>query len=428
MLSPDDHKLLSQTGPGTPMGELLRRYWTPALLSRELPEPDGAPVRVRLLCEDLVAFRDTRGRVGLLREFCSHRGASLYYGKNADCGLRCWYHGWKYDVDGNCLDMPNEPAGSRFKEQIKHRAYPSIEKNGVVWSYLGPREQQPELPQLEWLTVPEANVYVSKREQQCHWTQGMDGDIDSSHLAFLHGETIDRTVEHAPYESAAWMKNDVTPKIEVVATPAGLLMGARRNATESTYYWRINQWFIPGFTTIPGFTGDGPLSGHSWVPLDDERCWVFVFTWHPLRAFKEEEIARMRAGSAVHSALIPGTFSPVANKSNDYAGPDAPPARQPWMRIKTFQDQDNAITESMGPLYDRTQEHLGASDVAIVQTRRRLIAAAKRLREGHEPPGLNPADYRLRPISVQLPRSGVSWPEAVAEAIEARPETFRASV
>jgi phenylpropionate dioxygenase-like ring-hydroxylating dioxygenase large terminal subunit len=427
-MSPENHLLLAETGPGTPMGELLRRYWTPALLSRELPEADGAPARVRLLGEDLVAFRDTRGRVGLLREFCSHRGASLYFGNNEDCGLRCWYHGWKYDIDGNCLDMPNEPPQSRFKEQVKHPAYPCIEKNGVVWTYLGPREKQQELPRLEWLTVPEENVYVSKRLQLCHWTQGMDGDLDSSHLGFLHGETIGRTVEHAPFASAAWMADDNTPKIEVVATPAGLLIGARRNAGPDTYYWRINQWFIPGFTTIPAFTGDSPLSGHAWVPIDEGRCHVYAFTWHPRRALSEGELSRMRAGSAVHSALMPGTFMPVANKDNDYAGPDAPPARQPWMRIRNFQDQDNAITESMGPLYDRTRERLGASDLAIIQTRRRLIDAAKRLAEGDEPPGMNAADYRLRPVSIELPRTGIPWPDAVSEAIAARPETFRASV
>jgi hypothetical protein len=224
------------------------------------------------------------------------------------------------------------------------------------------------------------------------------------------------------------LSNDLLPKIEVVATPAGLLLGTRRDADADSYYWRINQWFIPGFTTIPGFAGDGPLAGHAWVPIDDERCMVFTFSWHPKRAFSASEREQMQMGTAVHSLVDPRTFVPIANKSNDYAGPDAPPAAQPWMRVNTIQDQDVAATESMGPLYDRRKERLGTSDVVIVQTRRRLINAARRLREGHEPPGLNPADYRLRPFSAQLPRSCTSWPEAVAEAIEARPETFRASV
>ena len=256
----------------------------------------------------------------------------------------------------------------------------------------------------------------------------MEGDLDSSHLAFLHGETIHRTAEHAGFPSAAWMANDLNPKIEVVSTEAGIMLGARRNATPETYYWRVAQWFAPGFTTIPAFTGDGPMSGHSWTPADNESCWVFTFTWHPTRPLTSEEVTRMRAGSAVHSALVPGTATPIANKSNGYAGPDAPPAQQPWMRIKNFQDQDNAITESMGGLFDRTQEHLGASDIAIIQMRRRLVTAARRLAAGHEPPGMNAADYRLRPHSAELPRSVAAWPEAIADAIDARPETFRASM
>ena len=425
-MSPEDHDLLAQTGPGTKMGNLLRRYWTPALLSREL-EAGGAPVRVRLLSEDLVAYRNTGGEVGLLGEHCAHRGASLYFGQNGDCGLRCWYHGWTYDAEGRCIDMPNEPRASNYKDSIRQKAYPCIERAGVVWAYLGPRAQMPKLPELEWLTVPEGHVYASKRIQHCAWTQGLEGDIDSSHLGFLHGEAISRTAEHAGFESATWMANDISPKIEMVATPAGFLLGARRDARPDTHYWRIAQWFTPGFTTIPAFTGDGPLSGHSWAPTDNESCMVFAFTWHPTRPLTAGELARMQAGSAVHSALIPGTFTPIANRNNDYAGPDAPPAAQPWMRIMQFQDQDTAITESMGGLYDRTQEHLGASDVAIIQMRRRMIRAAQTVAEGHEPPGMDPAEYRLRPFSVELPRDGVAWPEAIAEAMDARPETFRAS-
>jgi phthalate 4,5-dioxygenase oxygenase subunit len=382
----EDHKLLSQTGQKTPMGNLLRRYWMPALLSRELPAPESAPVRVRLLGEDLVAFRDTNGRVGLLGEFCSHRGASLYYAKNEDCGLRCWYHGWKYDANGNCLDMPSEPPESDFKESVKHPAYPCVERNGVIWTYMGPPDSKPEMPDLEWLMVPESHVYVSKRLQMCHWTQGMEGDLDSTHLGYLHGNMINKFKEHAGFSSAEWLANDLLPKIEVVATPAGMLLGARRDADPDTYYWRINQWFIPGYTTIPAFNGEGPLSGHAWVAADDERCWVFTFSWHPKRSLTFEEKEQMKAGSAVHSRVDPNSFIPVANQSNDYAGPDGPPARQPWMRVTTIQDQDVAATESMGALYDRRKERLGTSDIVIVQTRRRLLTAARRLQDGHEPP------------------------------------------
>jgi phenylpropionate dioxygenase-like ring-hydroxylating dioxygenase large terminal subunit len=426
MLTPEDHALLAATGPKTPMGAYLRHFWLPALLSRELPERDGTPVRVRLLSEDLIAFRNTSGDVGLMREFCAHRGASLYFARYAECAVRCWYHGWKYELDGTCTDMPNEPPTSTFKDKITQQAYPCVERNGVIWTYMGPRASRPPLPDLEWLTVPEDNTYTSKRIQQCHWTQGMEGDLDSSHLGFLHQEAIGRTVEHATYESARWMLEDSNPKIELVDTDGGMLIGSRRQADGKSYYWRINQWFAPWYTTIPAFTGDGPLAGHAWIPIDDETTWVFAFSYHPTRALTEGELVHMRGGSAIHSELIPGTFAPVHNKSNGYAA-GAPDAKQPWMRIQNFQDQDVAITESMGPLYDRTQEHLGSTDNAIIQSRRRIINGAKALMNG-QAPRANARDFSLRPVSVKLDRDIVKWSEAVAEPMEARPETFMASV
>jgi phthalate 4,5-dioxygenase oxygenase subunit len=427
-MTPEDHELLGRVGPGTPLGGLLRRYWTPALLSSELPERDGAPLRVRLFGEDLVAYRDSQGRVGLLREFCSHRGASLYYARNGEGGLRCWYHGWKYDVEGNCIDTPNEPSPARLKERIRQLAYPTRERNGVVWAYLGPREKMPAMPELEHLLVPESHVFVSKRIQQCFWTQGMEGDLDPSHLAFLHAATIEATEEHAGHSSAEWMQKDLSPKIELFPRAAGILYGSRRNADENTYFWRIAQWMIPFHTTIPGFPGDGPLSGHAWVPMDDASSWVFTFTWHPKRPITEEERQRNLTGSAMHAELSPGSFMPARNKSTGYVAPGTETLRQPWMRIKRFQDQDIAVTESMGQLYDRTQENLGVSDAVVARMRYTMITAARRLHEGQAPPGLNPADFRMRPISVQLPRSVEAWADAVAEAIDARPETFRASV
>ncbi len=425
-MMPEDHKLLSETGRGTPMGELLRRFWMPALLSRELPKPDGAPVRVRLLGEDLVAFRDTRGRVGLLREHCAHRGASLFFGRNEDCGLRCWYHGWKYDVDGTCVDMPNVPKGQAFPEKIRQPAYPCVERNGAVWTWMGPREAMGDLPELEWLVVPEDQVFVSKRLQRCNWVQGMDGDLDSSHLAFLHGDPMKRRSSEQPDRSPGWLLQDPVPKIEMEPTRAGLLLAARRRADAESFYWRVNQWFMPGFTTIP-LAGDSPQAGHSWVPVDDGQSLVFTFSWHPRRRLTEAELGRMQGGSNVHARLIPGTAEPYYNRTNGYADPDAPESDPPWMRITDLQAQDIAMTESMGPLWDRTQENLNASDAVIVRTRRTLMEAARRLRDTGEAPQIAPADYRLRPVSVQL-ADGASWREAVAEAVIARPETFQLSV
>jgi phenylpropionate dioxygenase-like ring-hydroxylating dioxygenase large terminal subunit len=425
MLSAKDHELLAQTGRGTRMGELLRRYWVPALLSEELPEPGGAPVRVKLLGERLVAVRLQSGQVGLLGEQCSHRGASLFFGQVEPEGMRCSYHGWKYDLAGRCIEMPNEPPSSTFKDRIQHPAYPCQERGGIVWAYLGPPDACPPLPDLEYLSVPESHVFASKRLQACHWTQCLDGDVDSSHVPFLHGSVLERRGEGKfGHQTAQWMLRDRTPKIEVVDTPGGLMIGSRRHADPDTYYWRINHWLMPWYTFIPAFTGDGPLAGHAWIPIDDTSTWVYTFTWHPTRPLTDQEIAEMRRGNANYAELIPGTYMPRHNASNGYNADLDPSADTPFRRIKTIQEQDMAMTESMGPLYDRTKERLASADLALIQVRRRLIQAAKEVAKGGVPPALDPAAFRVRQLSVVLPRTVVNWPEAVMEHIEARPETF----
>ncbi len=298
MFTSEDNDVLSHVGPGTPMGALFRRYWLPALLSREL-EANGAPVRVRLVGEDLIAFRDSEGRVGLLAENCPHRGASLYFAKNDDCGLRCWYHGWKFDIEGKCLDMPNEPPQTQFKDRIRQLAYPCIERNGVVLTYMGPADKKPGLPELEWLLVPENQVYVSKRLQQCHWLQGLEGDIDSAHVGFLHGvETIRRATEHDMTASRDWLAKDAHPQLEVVQRPNGLLQGARREADEKNFYWRIGGWLLPCFSVLPGFPGDTPLGGHAWVPVDEHQVWTFGVSWHPQRPLSAREAPILPRGNA----------------------------------------------------------------------------------------------------------------------------------
>ena len=184
MLSKEDNELLTQVNPGTPMGNLIRRYWVPALLSEEVPQPDCPPVRVRMLGEELVAFRDSEGRIGLLGERCAHRGTSLFYGRNEDCGLRCIYHGWKYGVDGHVLDMPAEPGDSDFKKKLRHTAYPTHEAGGVIYAYLGPRDKMPLFPNYEWTQVPLDQTYVTKCLLECNYLQGLEGECDSSHLSF----------------------------------------------------------------------------------------------------------------------------------------------------------------------------------------------------------------------------------------------------
>src|SRR3954466_14745004 len=314
----EQNELLTRTGPGTPMGELFRRYWLPALLAEELPEPDCPPVRVKILGERLIAFRDTQNRFGLIDEFCAHRGASLWFGRNEEGGLRCSYHGWKYDMTGQCVEIPSEPGNPKLCQRMKLKSYPLVERGGVLWPYRGPANKRPPLPEHEWAMVPAANRFVSKRWQGCNWLQAMEGGIDSSHVSFLHRYTmkVDPMFKGAT-QSHQYNLQDLAPHFEVVESPGGLYIGARRNAENNNYYWRITQYVIPAFTLIPP-RGDHPIGGHSWVPMDDENCWAWSTNHHATRALTREERDAMVAGKGIHVPAIPGTFRPVANKDNDY--------------------------------------------------------------------------------------------------------------
>jgi phthalate 4,5-dioxygenase len=186
MLRTEDNEYVTRVGPGTPMGNLMRQYWVPAMLSSELPRPDCPPVRVLLLGEKLIGFRDSDGRVGLLGNYCPHRGASLFFARNEECGLRCVYHGWKFDVEGRCTDMPSEPPDSNFKNKIRATAYPCAERGGIVWTYMGPRETPPPLPDLEAAQLPVKQTTAIAYQRNCNWLQGLEGDIDTAHIGFLH--------------------------------------------------------------------------------------------------------------------------------------------------------------------------------------------------------------------------------------------------
>src|SRR5512145_3357077 len=238
MLSWEDNELLCRVGPGTPMGDLMRQYWVPAALSSELPARDGAPLRVRLLGEDLIAFRASSGGVGLIRNSCPHRGASLFYGRNEGEGLRCVYHGWKFDVTGRCVDMPNEPPESNFCSKVRAIAYPCVERHGVIWAYLGPRPTPPPLPDLEPNMLPRGEYAIQKVLRECNWFQALEGDIDTSHLGFLHLGAV-KPEDTAPGTFDYYNVAERAPRYEVVDTEFGTSYGAYRTAEADTYYWRI---------------------------------------------------------------------------------------------------------------------------------------------------------------------------------------------
>ncbi len=271
MLTKEKNDLITQTGPGTPMGEVFRRYWMPCLLAEELPEPDCAPVRVELLSELLVAFRDSEGKLGLIDEFCAHRCVSLWFGRNEESGLRCPYHGWKFDVNGKCVDVPSESP--EFCKNIKLKSYPMVEKGGVLWAYMGPPDKKPAEPEYEFCTVPSARRFVSKRFQASNWLQALEGGIDSSHVTFLHGDNVDSDPLFKGAGGNKYNINDLQPIFKVVDHDDGLLVGAHRNAEDDQYYWRITQFLLPSFTMVPP-RGDYPVHGHFWIPINDDTCYA----------------------------------------------------------------------------------------------------------------------------------------------------------
>jgi phenylpropionate dioxygenase-like ring-hydroxylating dioxygenase large terminal subunit len=419
MLSREKNDLLTRTGPGTPLGNLFRRYWIPALLAEEVAEPDCDPVRLKLLGEDLIAFRDTDGRLGVLDEFCAHRTASLFFGRNEECGLRCAYHGWKYDTAGNCVDMPSEPDGTRFREKITLRAYKAVEAGGLIWLYMGEPDREPPLPNLEWMALNPEKRFISKRRQFSNYLQAMEGGIDSSHVSFAHRFNLDETL-HAGTEGNKYLKADTRPKFEVAESDGGLLIGARRNADDDHYYWRVTQWMMPWYTIIPPFGTHNPMGGHAWVPIDDETCWAWSWNYHPTEDFGERELAAFNAGDGIHVKYKPGTYDPLAEKANDYLMDRGAQRRnESFSGIAGIAAQDFSLQESMGFIADRTKERLGTSDAAIIVARRRLLAALDEA-DSDDLPGLDPQHTSVRSTSMLLPRE-VPFQEGAKEALQVRP-------
>jgi phthalate 4,5-dioxygenase len=422
MLSREENELLTRTGPGTPMGALLRQYWIPVVLSSEVA-PGGRVKRVKLLGERLIAFRARNGRPGLVGEFCPHRLASLYFGRVEEAGMRCVYHGWKFGMDGRCLEMPNEPPESSFAAKIRHVGYPCEERGGMIWAYMGPASPPPPLPDLEWTLLPEANSFASKRVQECNWFQAMEGGIDSSHISFLHAPIdaddaeVNRELDRASFGiGVAVQTSDRSPRFEVVDTDYGVLIGARRSRADGQFLWRITQFLMPFYTMPPTDLDEKITQSHIWVPMDDTNVINWMVTWHPDRPLTRQEIDLNVAGKGAHVCdYLPPTSEPygdirtAANRDNDYEMDWEAHRTRMFCGIPGFGVQDQAIQESQGDIVDRALEHLGTSDSAIIQVRRRLMNAARALREhGAAAPGRDPRSFHVRSASVVLP-PGASW-------------------
>lgn len=419
MLSHEDNERLVRVGPGTPMGNLLRRYWHPALMSNEL-KSDGEPVRVRLLCEDLVAFRDSDGRVGLVDAYCAHRRAPLFYGRNEECGIRCVYHGWKFDVDGNCVDLPTEAADSPMRAKVRLKSYPARESAGVVWVYMGPAQLTPPLPDFEWMRAPETHRFVSRSIQACNYLQALEGGLDAAHVTFLHNERLGQ-------------RNSVTfdgaPQIDVYPTDYGYSYTAIRKMSDDLRYVRVYQYIMPfqqmrSDTTPRGVYDAVPkIDGHFWVPIDDGETW----TWNWIYGYDQNapitpEVAKdveERSGRAPDD-FIPGTLRLKRNVSNDHLIDRERQRTRSFTGIPGIATQDMAITEGMGPIVDRSREYLGTTDKAIIAMRKMLLNATYAVERGETPPGVDPEKHRsVRPVDRRLP-ANVDWREALADELVAK--------
>jgi phthalate 4,5-dioxygenase oxygenase subunit len=418
MLTRDENELLCRVGPGTPMGELMREYWLPGLLSSELPGRDSDPRRIMLLGEPLIAFRDTNGEVGLLQNNCPHRGASLFFGRNEESGLRCVYHGWKFDTAGNCVDMPNEPAESDFRTKVSALAYPTRERGGIIWVYMGARtaENLPPLPDLEGNMLPDDQTGIGIFQRECNWMQALEGDIDTAHVGFLHQGAI--SADSVPEGSwAKYALSDRAPRFKVLDVDGGVTYGTFRPADPGNTYWRVAHFLFPFYTMVAAGVLGLKVAVRAWVPIDDNHCFGLSMS-------KLGTQGRQRSGqpgdNLVDAPLRPdstdwyGRFRFDANARNDFRiDRDKQRGGKSYTGIPSVSLEDHAVTESMGPIYDRTSEHLGSSDAMIIRTRRRLMAAAAAVRErGIVPPGVDqPEAYRLRSGGVVLP-DGADWFQA----------------
>ncbi len=428
MASNKDRDLLCKVGPGTPMGGMLRQYWLPALKSDEITK-DGEPRRFMLLGEQLIAFRDTAGRVGVMDHRCPHRCASLFFGRNEEGGLRCVYHGWKFDVDGNCVDMANVPPHQDFKHKVHATAYKARERNGLIWVYMGDQSKIPELPQIEATLVAERDNHIDMFMRECNWLQALEGDLDTSHVGFLHGgHRKAETYEKDDTLRFGALRRD--PDYELVETEWGAMYGAYRPAGEGQTYWRIGHHLHPFWAITPSAPFGLQVYARAWVPIDDTHTMSIRVVWKEgrLRGIRSEAANGATLGG---DGLLPNTsdwlgrFRLKANKANDYLIDREMQRTQTYTGIRGISEQDQCVTESMGPLTDWDFERLAPSDRMITATRRRLMNALQGYMKGERPPLVDTPDiyYRARGGYFEAPNE-VPMTELYRQKVEETRQTI----
>jgi phthalate 4,5-dioxygenase len=419
MLTREDNELLCRIGPDAAMGKMMRRYWLPAAISSEL-EADGAPKRVRLMGEDLVAFRDSSNRVGLLEELCPHRGVSLTLARNEECGLRCLYHGWKFDVSGKILDMPTEIEPQNFIDRFRATAYPVRESGGIVWAYLGPAGTEPPPPDFEFTTFPDAQNVIVKARIECNWVQCLEGVIDSAHTNYLHADTFQPAagLANSVFRDDSLLvgrpSSDGKPRFEVEDRDYGFRYAAIRRPLvdpDKNIFVRTTLFIAPFHGIFAGQAGWG--SHQAFVPIDDEHTMLYFVRYNLTRPVDDAERQRHAAWSGFAPGVdIDAEFRKFRNRENDWQQDRAAMrSGTSYSGVKGVQMEDAVVQESMGRIYDRSKEHLGTSDVAVVRMRRLMLQSLRDFVAGNaQPLGLAaPVDYSCLRATEGIIPIGTPW-------------------
>jgi phthalate 4,5-dioxygenase len=385
-MTPEENDLLCRIEGGAPMGEIMRRHWIAACLSEEVAEPDGAPVKVRLLGEDLVVFRDSKGRLGVLDEYCSHRRASLAFARNEDCGLRCLYHGWKFDVDGNVVEMASEPEHSPLSERVKHKAYPARESGGFVWTYMGPPAGMRAFEPPAFAPSPDVRVSATKVRVRCNWAQILEGQIDSAHSSTLHSsDMVPAPVDGAKATQETWLRpsNDKAPRFQIERTSYGFRYAAIRRPimNEATHdYIRTTVYIAPFTALIP------PNNVHNVAtllsPEDDHNTMFYFIAWNGSDKPGVDADTWRKFNVLQWGVDVDRNFDGKRTRANLYLQDRAAMKEGNFTGIAGIPNQDIVMWESMGPIGDRSQERLGASDVAVAAFRRLMVEAARTMANG----------------------------------------------
>ena len=388
MLSVEDNELITNTDRGTPMGELFRRFWIPACLSEELPGADCNPIRAKVLGEDLVAFRDSNGKPGVIDAYCPHRGAPMFFARNEEEGIRCLYHGWKFDVNGQCVEMPNIPHGETAKNRMRTISYPAVESANMIWIYMGPEDRIPPFPEFPYTTeVSKENVYVTRYEINCNYLQAMEGDYDPSHGMFVHstlGSNLDVARDFSQQGGRLKPDAPIPSTMAIIDTPIGVVRVSPRALADGTFAVAATQIVMPSFPSA-GLAQPGVFSTNIRIPIDNEHENHFRLRW-TRRGFSDKELFDFKHGGYAFPLHEAGTYLAKQRKDNDYGFDPVLQRQFNYSGVVPFPTQDLMMIEHQwGAIAKREHEHLVASDRSIIHIRRRLLEMAKNLADGIEP-------------------------------------------